>query len=68
MSVKSRLERGVLSVNAELPVFMVKWLDEIAQKYESSRSGILRIAVRELMAMTGTSKSLAANKTEAPKA
>ncbi len=50
MSVKSRIERGVVSVNAELPVFMVKQIDDISQKYESSRSGIIRVAVRELIA------------------
>lgn len=50
---KTRAERKVKGVNVEIPFTLLEWVDEEAAKHESTRSGILRLAVREMMRKSG---------------
>lgn len=46
---RSQEERGVRSVNVEVPGEMLRWIDQEARRHETGRSGLFRIAVREMM-------------------
>lgn len=45
---KERAKRGVECVSVEVPDALLGWVDRVAKKTESSRSGIVRIALRKL--------------------
>ena len=44
---KTRSERGVVCVNVEVEKEQLAWIDRVASEHESSRSGIMRLALRK---------------------
>ena len=47
---KTRQERGVKCVNVEVELEQLCWIDRVASEHESSRSGIMRLALRKFRA------------------
>ena len=49
--------RSVTNVNVEVPQEIVQWMDSEAEEHETSRSGLVRMALKTLMRLKQAQKA-----------